>query len=138
MKALSIRQPWAWAILTLGKRHENRTWMSGYRGEVLIHAAKGCTGRECQDALAFMAERDLLPYHDDRWPGLDGLDRGGIVGVANVVDCVTKSDSPWFVGPAAFVLDDVRPLPFVACRGALGFWNVPAEVEARVREALAP
>jgi hypothetical protein len=27
MKALSIKQPWVWAILNVGKDIENRTWM---------------------------------------------------------------------------------------------------------------
>lgn len=46
MKALSIRQPWAWAIVNAGKRVENRTWETRYRGPILIHAAKGVTKRE--------------------------------------------------------------------------------------------
>ena len=39
MKALSIRQPWAWLILHGGKDIENRTWATKLRGRVLIHAA---------------------------------------------------------------------------------------------------
>lgn len=40
MKALSIRQPWAHAILHLGKRVENRDWSGcSYRGPVLLHAS---------------------------------------------------------------------------------------------------
>jgi len=41
VKAISVRQPWAYAILHLGKRVENRDWRGcSYRGPVLIHAAK--------------------------------------------------------------------------------------------------
>jgi len=41
MKALSVRQPWAHAILHLGKRVENRDWRGcNYRGPVLLHASK--------------------------------------------------------------------------------------------------
>jgi hypothetical protein len=39
VKALSIRQPWVWAIVHAGKDIENRTWWTPYRGPVLIHAA---------------------------------------------------------------------------------------------------
>jgi len=39
MRALSIRQPWAWAILH-GKDVENRTWVTRVTGEFLIHASK--------------------------------------------------------------------------------------------------
>lgn len=56
-------------------------------------------------------------------PSIDGLQRGGIVGEATLVDCVTVSDSPWFFGPYGFVLEDVRPLPFRPYRGALGFFE---------------
>ncbi len=38
MKALSVRQPFAWAIVHGGKDVENRSWATSYRGPVLIHA----------------------------------------------------------------------------------------------------
>jgi hypothetical protein len=40
VKALSIRQPWTYAIQHLGKRVENRTWPTPYRGKLLLHAGK--------------------------------------------------------------------------------------------------
>jgi len=43
MKALSVRQPWAWAIIYALKDIENRGWPINYRGDILIHAAKTCT-----------------------------------------------------------------------------------------------
>lgn len=39
MKALSIRQPWAWLIANGYKDIENRSWRTNYRGPVLIHAS---------------------------------------------------------------------------------------------------
>jgi len=39
IKALTIRQPWAFAILNLGKDVENRSWRTRHRGPLLIHAA---------------------------------------------------------------------------------------------------
>lgn len=47
---------------------------------------------------------------------------------ANLVDCVTKSDSPWFFGPYGFVLEDVSPLPFVRMKGELGIFEVSENV----------
>jgi hypothetical protein len=43
IKAISIRQPWAWAIVTGEKDVENRSshFPQRYRGPVLIHASKG-------------------------------------------------------------------------------------------------
>jgi len=40
MKALSIRQPWAWLLVEGFKDIENRTWKTNYRGSFLIHASK--------------------------------------------------------------------------------------------------
>jgi hypothetical protein len=39
MRALTVRQPWAWAIFH-GKPVENRSWATKYRGDLLIHARK--------------------------------------------------------------------------------------------------
>jgi hypothetical protein len=40
VKALTIRQPWAWATIYGGKDVENRRWRTAYRGPLLIHAGK--------------------------------------------------------------------------------------------------
>lgn len=127
MKALSVRQPWAWAILHAGKRIENRDWRGCfYRGPLLIHASKGCGVAECRDALSGMLHEGLLAGTlFDGWPGLEHVERGGIVGVCNLVDVVRESEDPWFCGPLGLVLADVRPLPFVPFKGSLGFFDVP-------------
>ncbi|TAG33252.1 MAG: hypothetical protein EAZ36_01015, partial [Verrucomicrobia bacterium] len=51
--------------------------------------------------------------------------RGGIVGVADIVDCVEAHPSPWFFGPFGFVLANARPLPFVPMHGKLNVFRVP-------------
>ena len=38
LKAISIRQPWAWLIVNGYKDVENRVWFAKLRGRVLIHA----------------------------------------------------------------------------------------------------
>lgn len=118
--ALSIRQPWAWLIVAGKKDIENRTWETTFRGPVYIHAAKGMTMREYCQAMNFIALRRLGVA---QIPLFEALDRGGIVGVAEIADCVTASTSPWFVGPRGFVIRNVRPLPFFPCKGALGFFR---------------
>jgi hypothetical protein len=120
VKALSIRQPWAWAILHAGKDIENRDWHTNFRGHVLIHAGKGMTAREYHLALACIA--DVSP--DIELPSYGELRRGGIVGRAVITDCVMRSNSPWFQGRYGFVLTSVELLPFYPCKGALGFFEV--------------
>lgn len=130
MKALSIRQPWAWAILHAGKRVENRDWKGcAYRGPLLIHASKGCTRQEYSDAADFIAERryadNYLGLVVPELPPLEALDRGGVVGVCRVIDVTTFSPDPWFFGPLGLRLGDVRPVNFIPFKGALGFFDVP-------------
>jgi hypothetical protein len=62
---------------------------------------------------------------------------GGIVGVVQIIDVVRRSDSRWFSGPYGFVLHGGRPLPFVACRGALGLFDVSDGIAMLLRGAVA-
>jgi len=127
---LSIRQPWAWAILHAGKDIENRDWPTRVRGRVLVHASKGCTRDEWADAaysIACVAKELAVPE-------LKALDRGGIVGSVEIVDCCTWSPSPWFVGSTGFVLRNPRPLPFTPCKGQLGFFECPPDALMALRQ----
>lgn len=116
MKALSIRQPWAWLIVNGHKPVENRTWSTTYRGELLIHAGKEFDAPGLQSVLA------AFPELASRLPAQ--FDLGGIVGAATLSECVTTHGSDWFTGPYGFVMRDARPLPFTPWRGELGFFNV--------------
>ncbi len=148
MIALSIRQPWAWLITRpdivdpatrlacLGrdlKDFENRDWPTKFRGRFLIHAGKGMTRDEYEDAKdsAMAAVRGVIPT----FPAFEALERGGVVGEAEIVDCVNTNDldrkgvkypSPWLFGIFGFKLANAKPLPFVPCRGQLGFFQAPA------------
>jgi hypothetical protein len=130
MKALSIRQPWASLILHGGKDIENRTWTTRQRGTILIHASKAMTRAEYEGAITFSAPM-LYAMHDiddaefEKKFGFDAQQRGGIVGMADIVDCVPSSASPWYMGAIGFVLANPRPLPFTPYKGALGFFEVP-------------
>lgn len=130
MRALSIRQPWAHAILHFGKRVENRgwTWAPLWRDTFLIHAAKGCTREEYLDAADFM--RGVYAAHP--WSGstilpcLSKVDRGAIVGRAKLIGAHRRAPSPWAIPDELhLVMADVErlvePIPF---KGALGFFEV--------------
>lgn len=122
MIALSIRQPWAWHILHSGKDIENRDWPTRFRGRVLIHASKGMTRAEYevgQDPLWASGGTKI------ELPPFEQLERGGVVGSVEIVDCVAVSTSPWFFGRFGFVLRDPKPLPFIPWKGQLGFFDIP-------------
>ncbi|MDX3885575.1 MAG: ASCH domain-containing protein [Sphingomonas sp.] len=131
MKALSIRQPWAFSIIHGGKDIENRSWPTRYRGPLAVHAAKGLTEDEIDVWKLFLDARDL---RGDWLTGktIGDLYRGGIIGVVDVVGCVQSSSSPWFNGQYGFVLANPRPIEPVACKGRLGFFDLPAEIAAIV------
>lgn len=120
--ALSVRQPWPWAILFAGKDIENRSWQAvnrglNQRGRIALHASKGMTRDEYEDAAEFMAGIGITvpPPHE--------LPRGCIVGSVEVTDVVTKSESMWFFGPRGLVLRDPIPCKPMPCVGALGYFK---------------
>lgn len=119
MKALSVRQPWAWLIVNGFKPIENRDWPTKVRGRVLVHASKGMTRSEYEYVAGF------AHYHGITLPAFEDLERGGIVGITTITDCVSSSESPWFFGRFGFELADSRPLPFTPMKGRLGFFDVP-------------
>jgi hypothetical protein len=119
--AISVRQPWAWLIVNGYKNIENRDWPTKVRGRVLIHASQKF------DDIGYM-------WIGRKFPDIEMLealpfDQGGIVGEAEIVDCVRQHRSPWFMGEYGFVLRNARPLPFIPCRGRLGFFN-PGNMQA--------
>lgn len=125
--ALSIRQPWAWAIIHAGKDIENRDWKPSNpgirkRGLIAVHAAKGMTKAEYAAAREFM-RGDL----GITCPPAFDLPRGGLVGAVEIVDVVRDSASRWFFGPLGLVLRNAKPCAFRPVVGQLGFfkWEAP-------------
>ena len=121
MKAISVRQPWAWLLIHGGKDIENRDWPTRFRGQIGIQAAKGMTLCEYWDAIDFVIRIDgplALSI-----PAPEELVRGSIIGTMILRDCVTDSISPWFQGKYGFVMTNPEPCDPIAVRGALGIWE---------------
>ena len=120
-KALSVRQPWAWAIIHGGKDIENRACRvasnSARHKNIAIHAAKGMTRFEYEAASALMLKIGV------DCPQPDQLLRGGIVGSVAIKGVVKHSQSPWFFGPMGLVLENPKPCDFISSTGALGFFD---------------
>ena len=128
---LSLKQPWA-ALLAAGRKTvEIRRWQTGYRGLVLIHAARIPDPRE--QAWSHVPA-DLL---DQAQLG------GGIVGVGTLsaVQFYSKSDGfvreqaqhlndpSWFEprGLFGFSFVDLRPLPFRRLTGQVRLFTCELE-----------
>lgn len=160
MRVLTVRQPWAAAIIYSGKDVENRVRnVAGtYRGPVAIHAGLA------RDASAIFPADVPLPV--DVYGTDGGLVRSAIIGVVDLTDVHSASvihgcgwlrhDCPehgtcrehcskWAMGPTQdgwfqhLVLANPRPLaepiPF---KGALGLRTLDDDTTARVLAALTP
>jgi hypothetical protein len=116
LKSISIRQPWAWLIVNGYKDVENRIWAAKLRGPVLIHAGQSKSDTT-PDALAYIKRK----YRIANLP--DTFETGGIIGIAEITDCVKRHRSKWFQGPFGWTLASARRLPFKSCKGQLKFFN---------------
>lgn len=133
MKAISIRQPYAFAICHGFKPVENREWRHSHRGPVLIHAGKLEMTDQVTRVVTLIADQAKRPVGEMLALYRKHGARGAIVGRAIVTDCVDRHPSRWFFGPFAFVMKDAEfcvPMPF---RGALSFFDVPDAVLERLQ-----
>lgn len=128
VKALSLKQPYAWLIANGYLLVDDRTWGTSYRGVMLIHASKGIY-EEYYDYL--VAQTDL-PL-----PSKDQLGYGGVVGMAQLVLCVrpnnipptlTREQQADFSGVPrnhfGFLFEDAKPLTLMPCPGKLGIFEL--------------
>ena len=125
LRAISIRQPWAWAVVHAGKDVENRSataprqFKSAVGQRVLIHASSHrLNWADMAAAVACLKERGIA------CPSRSDLMYGGVIGSVLVVDIVTRHRSPWFRGPYALVFADPRPEPFMSAKGQVGLFRV--------------
>jgi len=133
MKAISVLQPWASALLG-AKDIENRSWPlpeKYFDVPLALHAGKR---RSWPEESAFI---EMCVEHPEWMLNFRALPYGAVIGVIVFSSNVTASNSPWFAGPYGWVRLDVRALATpIPCRGALGIWTAPAEVEEEVRRQL--
>lgn len=144
MKALSIKQPWAWLIVNGYKDIENRSWNTNFRGEFLIHASKQIpTEFEYVNIKTYLVE--MPDSHQKNYFGTKDKSRtdfeyGGIVGIAELVDVLSLDNNvyhpdifknnPWWERNCyGFVLRNARPLQFIPYKGKLGFFDIPIHLD---------
>lgn len=124
--ALSVRQPWAWAIIHAGKDIENRSWspMMAVRRHtpvgkrICIHAAQGMTKAEYEDAAELINRIGSQPC-----PLPHELIRGAVIGTVGIADRVRSHGSPWFFGPFGIVLASPEPIIPIRATGELGWFK---------------
>src|SRR5438046_2188689 len=108
IRALSLRQPWAWLVVNRYKDIENRSWRTNHRGPLLIHASSNLT--EFSETAAMVETK----YHIRVPENVEA-------GVVDVVDCVKTHASKWkFRNQWGWVLENPRWLPYRQCKGFVG------------------
>ena len=119
--AISVKQPWAHAILRKGKNVENRQVNSHHRGFIAIHASK------------YPMPFDHFEYLEEEYGiKLDRkkLDYGCVIGFAKVDDVILKKQvtgktKKWFGGKYGYVLKNVIILKKpVYTNGGRGLWHL--------------
>jgi len=139
MRILTVRQPWAWAIIHGGKDVENRVRniAGGYRGPVAIHAGLAYDNQWNSYPLALKMNHHE-GVHEDPQPWRAHL--GAILGVVDLVDvhdldsAACYDDTEWAEdGMYHLVLANPRPLTTpIPFRGALGLRRLDEETTAAV------
>ena len=136
-RALTLRQPWAWAVAAGHKDVENRTWQTPHRGWLAIHA-----GGEWADSGAVALCTQLLDDAGVAIPPKQHLIRSAIIAVVFVEDCIapdTPLQSPW-AQPHNFhwLLRGAVLLPTpVPCAGSREVWKLSKEQSDAVEAQLA-
>lgn len=137
MKILTVRQPWAWAIIHGGKDIENRSMniAGNYRGPVAIHAGK----KRHSDSWALF-ERTAPNAQALRDQATIETAFGSIIGVVDLVDvhrCLGSEEdcssatgsfpcSAWAFKTEKFhlVFANPRPIQPIPYKGFLGLRSV--------------
>lgn len=138
MKALTVHEPWATAIIGGWKQVENRQRQPDFKlvgQRFAIHAGRASSMDEEHMTFVSLALGVQLGE-------LQGLCRPGhIIGTVLLKGAVAREeDLPeaqrrWFSGRFGWLLAEPRALKTpVPCRGLLGFWDVPPEVEQLVAD----
>ena len=133
-KALTIHYPWAWAIVHGHKRVENRTWVTPYRGPLLIHSGQSTASDELATQILQMLGVAVPPVAD--------FVRGRIIGAVDLVDILPLKEyleihgnSPLnrglAVGPYCWVLANPRTCKPIPCAGNFQLWSAAKAIERR-------
>lgn len=131
MKAITVYQPYAYAIIAGLKQYETRPRKTHIRGRVAVHAGRldevhATKHLSGNDFWAIMAEIG----------GKTDLPRGAVLGTVEIVDCVpveeiihTLSERERLLGdysPGRFAWVLKNPVAFsmpVPAKGKQGWWN---------------
>lgn len=128
LKALSLKQPFAWLIANGYLLVDDRSWGTSYRGSILIHASKSLY----EEYYHYIKNHTHVPI-----PDKDQLEYGGVVGMAKLIFCGKPNELPAGLkkdqiahfrnvhpGSYGFLFEQAMPLPLLPCAGKLGIFEI--------------
>jgi hypothetical protein len=130
IKAITVKQPWAWCIASDHKPEENRGWTTRYRGPLAIHSGRTVDLDSVDMVKSMLVELGVLPSMDALVPDRHLTALGAVIAVADLWDICTDSArcrcSRWAgIGQNHWRLRDIRPLAEpVPMRGRQGLWDL--------------
>ena len=120
LKAISVRQPFAWLIINGHKDVLDSLFYSEPLGMIAIHASQTFSEQ------GYKGIRERMPHL--HMPPRDQFASGGIVGLADFHKTIIQHesyDSQWHSSQQfGFCLRNTRPTPFIKLPGQLGFFWV--------------
>lgn len=139
MKAITLWEPWATLVALKIKRWETRSWWTGYRGPLAIHAA----GKRSFHSHYMKAAQTSITAPDLK---IEDLSFGAIVAVCELTDCIEMTHKmimeiieiermvgDWYEGRYAWNLENVRALEEpIEVLGKQGLWVLPPSIEEQL------
>lgn len=145
MRALTLWQPWAWAMAQGFKVIENRDWappkwLIGHDFALHAGAKWDSSGAATVTEILSPAERNMMPDRED-------INSMAIVAVATLKKVYESADdikrelgdyeAKFFFGPYGWHLTNIRPLMRpIGVPGHQKLWRLPEPVEWQVRNQL--
>jgi hypothetical protein len=132
IKALTLWQPYAQAIVAGLKKYETRSWATRHRGKIAIHASAKTLSKE------YRALADKYGLTD----GPDGMPLGKILAICELEECILMDEDfigqqpqteidlgDWRTGRYAWKLNALAIMPEAKpARGYQGLWNLDSKI----------
>eukprot|EP00931_Biecheleriopsis_adriatica_P118700 TRINITY_DN94043_c0_g1_i1.p1 TRINITY_DN94043_c0_g1~~TRINITY_DN94043_c0_g1_i1.p1 ORF type:complete len:387 (-),score=64.21 TRINITY_DN94043_c0_g1_i1:38-1198(-) len=139
LRALSVRQPHAFAIMCGEKQIENRTWRPKLKlpAYIALHASGASSSKSLEEETVVYKR---LAEAGVKLPDKASLPLGSLLGIACIDACLPPLDhnQGWaLAGHYRWSISKVLPLPdAIPCPGQLGLWKVPAGCASQALQSL--
>ncbi|GEM_PF-492221 len=123
MKAISFKQPTAQALIQADIRYDIRSWRTGHRGLVYIHAA-----RSPLQELRSLCNQKNVKQQMANWGfnKVEDFPMGAILGTARLEDCIALEDFDFLESNNLGVVPNLKDIPI---RGWVWIFSEPVKLQ---------